>query len=120
MVTAYDPTYFFPATGFTVQSNHASSGGTGPANSGVVAGELGWTGLVNGVQQAAVGGASGPLSATYADPSASGAVSIDWEKRYSLGNVPPAQGANQGLYEPLDEPKPVKVKQRTGKTGNGA
>lgn len=106
---AADPTYMQPNLGFTTQSNHAASGGTGPANSGVVAGELGYVNTttsnitINGVQQSQVGGTSGPLSATYADPSASGAVSIAYQAVLLAGDVSPATGTVQGLYKPLHE-----------------
>lgn len=95
--TAGDPTYFQPNTGWTVQSNTGS--GTGPANSGTVIGSLGAT-TDPAVTQAAVGGASGPMSATYADPSESGAVSETWEKTLLLGNIKPSHptDAIQGVY----------------------
>lgn len=115
MTAAYDPTYFFPAVGWTAQSNHAASAGTGPGSNGTVSGELGWlnttTGniTINGVLQAKVGGASGPLSATAADPSLSGATSIMYQAVLLAGDVSPAQGTTQGLYKPL-EPKKAKTK----------
>ena len=105
--TAYDPTYQSPNTGWTVQLNHAVTGGTGPANNGVVSGEVGWVNTVytpvsnitiNGIMQAAVGGASGPLSATYADPAEAGAVSIAYQATLLAGDVSPATGTLQGLY----------------------
>ena len=68
---------------------------------GTVAGELNYiSSTVNGVQQTKVGGASGPLSATAADPSGSGAVSISYEKQHLRGNIPPSHpgDANQGVY----------------------
>lgn len=97
---AGDPTYINPNTGWTVQLNSGS--GTGPSHMGVVAGLLGYTGTtVNGVKQSsAVGGASGPLSATYADSAGTGAVSVDLEKRIIIGNIKPSHSgdAAQGVY----------------------
>ena len=98
MTAAYDPTYANPNLGWTVQLNSGS--GTGPSHMGTVAGELGYTSsTVNGVAQAKVGGASGPMSATAAEPSGSGAVSIT-EEKIRKGNVPPshASDAQQGVF----------------------
>lgn len=119
MVFAYDPTFQSPNTGWTTQLNHAASGGTGPANTGVVAGELGYVNTttanitINGVMQAQVGGVTGPLSATAADPSLSGAVSITYQTVLLLGDVSPATGTVQGLYKPLHEP--VRAALKSGK-----
>lgn len=100
MAAAPDPTYMNPGTGWTVQLN--SGTGTGPTSMGTTAGELGYTAsTVNGVPQSrAPGGASGPLSATYADPSGAGVVSITWETRLFRGNIPPSHPADaqQGVY----------------------
>jgi hypothetical protein len=98
-ISAGDPTYMNPSAGWTTQSNRGT--GTGPCNGGVVTGILGWTAAtVTGVQQYPAGGASGPMSATYADPSLSGAVSETWEHRLLLGNIPPSSQADprQGVY----------------------
>lgn len=100
MTAAYDPTYAAPSTGWTVQLNSGS--GTGPSHMGVVAGELNYSSsAVNGIQQStAVGGASGPLSASHADASGAGADSITLEKIVNRGNVPPSHpsDAAQGVY----------------------
>lgn len=100
MTTAGDPTYFDPGGGWTVQSNSGS--GTGPSHMGTVAGELSYTGsTVNGIQQSkATGGAGGPISATSADPSGAGAVSVALETLINRGNVPPSHPADaiEGVY----------------------
>lgn len=96
---AYDPTYTNAA--WTVQSNAAASGGTGPSHMGAVAGLLGYTSsTVNGIAQGKTGGAAGPMSATAAEPSGSGAVSVKHEKTIIIGNIPPSHSgdARQGVY----------------------
>lgn len=97
---AYDPTYAANVA-WTVQSNAAASGGTGPSHMGTIAGLLGYTGTtVNGIAQAKTGGASGPMSATAAEPAGSGAVSIKHEATINRGNIPPSHSgdARQGVY----------------------
>lgn len=100
MTLAPDPTWQNPGTGWTVQLNSGS--GTGLCHMGVVAGELGYTSsTINGVQQSkSPGGASGPLSATYADPAGTGAVSVDQQKRFIISDIPPSHPADalQGVY----------------------
>ena len=94
---APDPTYMNPNTGWTVQSNSASSGGTGLSHMGVVAGELGYTAsTVNGIQQAA----AGPTASSAADRSGAGAGSIILETIVNRGNVPPSHPADaaEGVY----------------------
>jgi len=97
----YEPTTDPAGIAWTVQSNAASSGGHGPSHMGTVAGGLGYgSTTVNGIAQGKAGGASGPMSATAADPSGAGAVSVTLEKTVIRGNIPPshAADANQGVY----------------------
>lgn len=99
--TAFDPTTAPAGIAWTVQSNAAASGGTGPSHMGTVAGELGYTSsTVNGIAQARTGGTSGPMSATAAEPSGSGAVSLVLEKTIIRGNIPPSHpgDAAEGVY----------------------
>lgn len=98
---AYEPTTDPKGIAWTVQSNAAASGGTGPSHMGTVAGELGFgSSTVNGIAQGKTGGAAGPMSATAADPSGAGARSIRYEQVHLLGNIPPSHSgdARQGVY----------------------
>lgn len=100
MTSAGNPTYFSPSIGWTVQTNTGT--GTGPGHMGTVVGQLNFTAsTVTAVQQPkTTGGSSGPLSVSTADPAASGAVSVDLEKRYVKGNIPPSHTADaaEGVY----------------------